>query len=63
MLQIRNKPCNWIIGGSCYFGSAEIGLHTIQASDIGIYFRPNVSNNLASSTGIFTALLFGLDEV
>ena len=63
MLQIRNKPCKWIIGGNCYFGNISSVTRTIQASDTAVYFRPNVTKQNATTTGVFSALLFGLDKI
>lgn len=60
MLQIRNIPCSRVIGGSVYYARTPscFGDRTIQASSIGVYFRPNITGNFDG--GAFTALLVGV---
>lgn len=61
MLQIRNHPCDWIVGGQLYIANmtGQGGDRTVQASN-QIYFRPNITGNFGG--GIFSALLFGYDN-
>ena len=55
MLQFRNFPngCTWCLGGTVY-GIAE-STRSIQASNIGVYFRPNI---IGSPSGVFSTVLF-----
>lgn len=58
MLQIRNFPCSWILGGVEYpFGPNQGAGETVQSSNVGVYFRPNITGTIS---GIFTALLIGV---
>lgn len=62
MLQIRNFPCTKILGGSVYFGTMSSRVIQIQASNIGIYFRPNITKADNTKTGILSLLAFGVDS-
>ena len=63
MLQLRNFPCSWILGGSCYFASLESKTKTIQATNQGIYFRPNIKASDVSNgilAGVSSGVLIGV---
>lgn len=60
MLQIRNFPFSmWLYGGSAYMAnvSENFGNRTIQASEVALYFRPNVTGSI--SGGVFSVLVIG----
>lgn len=61
MFQVRNLPCNYILGGTFYMGSAnnQFGDKTIQAMNGGrVYVRPNFTGSL--SGGICTGMFIGV---
>ena len=69
MMQIRNCPFN-ILGGMAYFanltGAKYGGDITIQASTVGVYFRPNILSSHFSNNGLnsgrSTIILIGYTE-
>ena len=58
MMQLRNFPngCNWCLGGSVYNSAFETAQRSIQASAVGVYFRPNITGSMSS--GVFSMVLF-----
>ena len=60
MLQIRNFPCTKILGGAVYISTMASRVIQIQASNIGVYFRPNITKTDNSKTGIITLFLLGI---
>lgn len=58
MAQLRNFPnnCTRCLGGVVYNNKFENAPRTIQASEIGVYFRPNISDSFG--TGVVSMLLF-----
>ena len=58
MMQLRNFPngCNWCLGGSVFNSTFESAQRSIQASNVGVYFRPNITGSLSS--GVFSMVLF-----
>ena len=70
MIQIRHLPFSGaIMGGTAYFSElsnrSRGGTVTIQASSIGVYFRPNVTSSdfTDATTGRSTFLFFGIRNV
>ena len=61
MMQIRNLPCPWVIGGNVFIGDYNNPI-TIQASDVGVYPRNNVTLT-ASNHGILSATFIGIKSV
>ena len=63
MFQIRNLPCSWCLGGTVYAASVngQLGDRTIQSSDVGVYVRPNFTGTISS--GVFSAVLFGVNAI
>lgn len=58
MMQLRGFPegCTRCIGGYIYNSSLESSPRVVQASNVGVYFRPNITGNMSS--GFVSALLF-----
>ena len=58
MMQLRNFPngCTWCLGGQVYNSVFESAQRTIQASNVGVYFRPNITGSMGS--GVLTMVLF-----
>lgn len=70
MIQIRNLPFSGtIMGGTAYFAGlgnrSNGGTVTIQASSVGVYFRPNIKSSdfTNATTGRSTFLFFGIRNV
>ena len=61
MMQIRNLPCPWVIGGNMFIGDYNNPI-TIQASDVGVYPRNNVTLT-ASNHGVLSATFIGVKSV
>lgn len=60
MLQIRNLPCQNIMGGNIYCNGVteSFGDRTIQSSGIGVYVRPNFTGTLPSNS-LMSGLFIG----
>ena len=61
MMQIRNLPCPWVIGGTIFIGDYGNPI-TIQASNVGVYPRTNITLT-ASNHGVFSATFIGVKSV
>ncbi len=60
MFQIRNLPCNYVLGGTLYMANvnSQFGDKTIQATNAGrVYVRPNFTGSI--SGGICTGMFIG----
>lgn len=60
MFQIRNLPCNQVLGGTVYAASVtgQFGDKTIQSTNAGrVYIRPNFTGTI--NNGIFTGMFIG----
>ena len=61
MLQIKNMPCNRVLGGNVYYSgiTGQLGDRTIQASVSGAFIRPNVTGEFSADYQ-FAFALFGV---
>ena len=65
MLQIRNFPCRYILGGNVYYAgtTGQLGDRTIQILDQPIaLIRPNFTGSFGGGNAIFTAFLVGMGD-
>jgi hypothetical protein len=53
---VKDSQYARILGGSVYLGAQEPS--GLQASSTGLFIRPNVTKNTASTTGVFNGILF-----
>lgn len=65
MMQIRNIPCDLVLGGSLYIDRLEGsgGTTTMQAADTRVYFRPNITSariSQPSNPGYTSCFFVGL---
>ena len=65
MLQIRNFPCKYILGGNVYYAgtTGQLGDRTIQTADYyAAIIRPNFTGSFGGGNAIFSAFLVGMGD-